>query len=669
MKLLFLSDYISPVIIQAICRTLLHSLWQGLLAAALAGFIILSTKRSKAAIRYNLLSLVFISFIICSALTFLNQPGVLRSRNTTNIVHFSPSVNTLSNVTGNHWLPAIEKAKFYQPVIYYADRYAGLITGLWMLFFLVHILRMLAGLHYVHRICNHQVVEPTGEWKRRLNEMAKYLGINKAVSLMESGLVKVPVVVGTLKPVILIPIGMISNLSAEQVETILLHELAHVRRKDFAINLLQRVAEAFFFFNPFVAWISARIREEREACCDDIVIKHTADKRSYLEALVSFRQPVEKGYGHAMALGRNNNLLYRVKRMITQENKKLNAMEKLTLILVLMAFGALSFMPAGKVTGKKKDDATQPFVAKPEQQKQVIESVKKSNELPAQKQINDTLPYQKPIEFTNISTNINDDDTIRKEEVTAKTKDGKTYHYRLVNGRIIEMTVNGEKIKEENFYRYNGVVDQVKESAKKNEEVQKRNINELLEKKELLSEHQLQLQKKMQDDLLNHNNLEFSQKNLLNDQDNFLTQNKLLLEQKINLKLAELQKEKPDVILEKLAQQDKDLQELREQKHTLDFLNNHQIELKNKLAAIQDEKFHGSNYELAEIVAELGKAGVVDDEKNFSFYLDNNELIVDGKKQSGELHESLRGKHIKHKKDHFKYKASGNSRSTDIYVE
>jgi len=669
MKLLFLSDYISPVIIQAICRTLLHSLWQGLLAAALAGFIILSTKRSKAAIRYNLLSLVFISFIICSALTFLNQPGVLRSRNTNNIVHFSPSVNTLSYVTGNHWLPAIEKAKFYQPVIYYADKYAGLITGLWMLFFLVHILRMLAGLHYVHRIRNHQVVEPTGEWKRRLNEMAKCLGINKAVSLMESGLVKVPVVVGTLKPVILIPIGMISNLSAEQVETILLHELAHVRRKDFAINLLQRVAEAFFFFNPFVAWISARIREEREACCDDIVIKHTADKRSYLEALVSFRQPVEKGYGHAMALGRNNNLLYRVKRMITQENKKLNAMEKLTLILVLMAFGALSFMPAGKVTGKKKDDATQPFVAKPEQQKQVIESVKKSNELPEQKQINDTLPYQKPIEFTNISTNINDDDTIRKEEVTAKTKDGKTYHYRLVNGRIIEMTVNGEKIKEENFYRYNGVVDQVKESAKKNQEVQKRNINELLEKKELLSEHQVQLQKKMQDDLLNHNNLEFSQKNLLNDEDNFLTQNKLLLDQKINLKLAELQKEKPDVILEKLSQHDKDLQELREQKHTLDLLNNHQIELKNKLAAVQDEKFHGSNYELAEIVAELGKAGVVDDEKNFSFYLDNNELIVDGKKQSGELHESLRGKHIKHKKDHFKYKANGNSRSTDIYVE
>ena len=106
-----------------------------------------------------------------------------------------------------------------------------------------------------------------------------------------------------------------------------------------------------------------------------------------------------------------------------------------------------------------------------------------------------------------------------------------------------------------------------------------------------------------------------------------------------------------------------------EQKNALELLNKPQPEFRNKLALVQDEKFHGSNYELAQIIAELGESGVVKDEKNFSFALDDNELIVDGKKQSEDLHDSLRKKHIRHKKDYFKYKAKENSRSTDIYVE
>jgi beta-lactamase regulating signal transducer with metallopeptidase domain len=681
MKLLFLSEYLSQSIIQAICRTLLHSLWQGLLAAAIAGIIILVTKRSRAAIRYNLLSFVFISFITGAVFTFLNQPGIFRSRNTESIVHFSSLHNTFSVSIYNtdYLLPAIEKEKFYQPVIYYTDKYAGLITGLWMLFFMVHILRMLAGLHYVHRIRNYQVAEPAGEWKRKLDEMSKLLGIRKSISLMESGLVKVPVVVGLLKPLILVPVGMISNLSAEQVETILLHELAHVRRKDFAINLLQRVAEAFFFFNPFVVWISARIREEREACCDDIVMEHTADKRTYLEALVSFREAGAPAYGHAMALGRNNNLLHRVKRMITQENKKLNAMEKLTLILVLMAFGALSFMPAGKIKGNKNDDKDRQAITRPESstQKTAPASVTKVN-LPPQKQRNDTIPDQKPIEFSNISNTINDDGTTKKEEVTAKTKDGKTYNYRLVNKEIVEMTVNGQKIKKEDFHRYDGIVDQIEAAASHNENKnkalldQKINTAGLLQKQELINNQLMDLQSKqsqMKTDELDKLIKEHKQLGKDDELALSLMQNKLQLEKQNNETLLKLQLENQMLLNQKLALEDKEMQDMRNQKNAMELLNKPQLELKNKLALIQDEKFHGSNYELSQIIAELGESGVVKDEKNFSFTLDDNELTVDGKKQSADLHDSLRKKHIKHKKDYFKYKAKDNSRSTDIYVE
>lgn len=677
MKLLFLSDYISPVTIQAVCRTLLHSLWQGLLAAAVAGIIILSTKRSKAAIRYNLLSLVFISFIACSVITFLKQPGILHSIDSNPIVRFSSSVYQLTKETNyNQWMPSLEKEKLYQPVVHYADKYAVWITGLWLLFFVIHLLRTVAGLHYINRIRNYQVMEPGSEWKQRLSEMKNRLGISKAVGFMESGIVKIPLVVGTIKPMILIPVGMISHLSTEQVETILMHELAHIRRKDFIVNLLQRFAEAFFFFNPFILWISARIREEREACCDDIVMKYTADKRSYLEALVSFRQPGAQAYGPAMALGKSNNLLYRVKRMITQENKKLNAMEKLTLILVLMAFSALSFMPAGKIVSKKKENNRQ-AISQPQTEKQIPTPTvtdKRFQESGA-KRSQDTLPEKKPLQFENISSNIDDDGTIKKEEVTAKTKDGKIYSYRLINNKLVEISVNNAKIKEEDFGRYRGVIDQIerahRKTAEESLEDQKRNAEELMEKQTLLNKELIELQNKQNLLQLNDLNKAIKEQQAANNDALALSlmQNKLLLEKQNNANLLNLQLENQGLLDDKLKLRDKAHLDLLEQKNKLALLNNGKFDLKNNFIFTQDEKFHGSNYELSQIITELGDAGVVKDEKNFSFTLDNNELIVDGKKQAADLHDSLRNKHIRHKKDYFKYKAKENSRSTDIYVE
>jgi hypothetical protein len=94
-----------------------------------------------------------------------------------------------------------------------------------------------------------------------------------------------------------------------------------------------------------------------------------------------------------------------------------------------------------------------------------------------------------------------------------------------------------------------------------------------------------------------------------------------------------------------------------------------QLKLKNQILSNQDVKFHDSNYQLAEITAILAQAGLIADMNNFSFTLNNEELIVDGKKQPGELYESLRQKFIRHKKDYFKYTAKPKKRSTEVYVE
>ena len=96
--------------------------------------------------------------------------------------------------------------------------------------------------------------------------------------------------IGFFKPLILVPMGLLTHLPADQLHAILLHELGHIRRQDYLVNLLQRFAETVFFFNPAVLWLFALLRRERECCCDDLVLLHTGNRKSYLDALVGFQE-------------------------------------------------------------------------------------------------------------------------------------------------------------------------------------------------------------------------------------------------------------------------------------------------------------------------------------------------------------------------------------------
>src|ERR1700749_4616836 len=121
-----------------------------------------------------------------------------------------------------------------------------------------------------------------GFWNERMQQLAALMGIRQTISLLESGIAKVPMVIGHLKPVILIPIGLLTALSAEEVEAILVHELAHIKRRDYLVNMLQSLMEIIFFFNPAVLWISQLIKTERENCCDDMVVEQSSNRISYI---------------------------------------------------------------------------------------------------------------------------------------------------------------------------------------------------------------------------------------------------------------------------------------------------------------------------------------------------------------------------------------------------
>jgi hypothetical protein len=144
-------------------------------------------------------------------------------------------------------------------------------------------------------------------------------------------------------------LGLLARLSAEQVEAILLHELAHIRRNDYLVNLFQCLVETLFFFNPAILWLSALIREEREYCCDDLAIEQTGSRKQYVETLISFKENVLNcpAYRPAVFPGFSSSLPARVRRIATRQNLTLTVTEKGSLACGCLVAALLLLVMAG----------------------------------------------------------------------------------------------------------------------------------------------------------------------------------------------------------------------------------------------------------------------------------------------------------------------------------
>ena len=149
------------------------------------------------------------------------------------------------------------------------------------------------------------------------------LRVQRAVRLCRSALVEVPTVVGHLRPIILIPAGALVGLTPQQLEAVLAHELAHVRRYDYAVNLLQTVVETLLFYHPAAWWLSGRVRAEREHACDDAAVEATGDALSYARALAALEQlRADAGPPVALALAANGgSLMQRIQRLVNNDTR------------------------------------------------------------------------------------------------------------------------------------------------------------------------------------------------------------------------------------------------------------------------------------------------------------------------------------------------------------
>jgi beta-lactamase regulating signal transducer with metallopeptidase domain len=326
-------------LVKALCNTLINSLWQGLVLAALTGLIIVFTRKASPARRYNLLITALALFAVATVCTFfisLSHKPV----NTLSPVVYNNNTVVNPQLAIKHNSPAIHKTTFTYNAISYFNRNANTIVLIWFLIVCARCLQLATGLQGIYYLRRKNIFKVDERWENRVQQLAKNLGIRRMVSIAESGLAKVPMVIGHLKPLVLIPVGLLTAIPTEEIEAILIHELAHIRRSDYLVNLLQSMVEIVFFFNPAVLWISALIKTERENCCDDIAVAQSSNKVNYIKALVSCQEYNVASPAYAMALkGNKSHLKDRVTRIISNNNHSLNRVEKSLLAICLVTAG------------------------------------------------------------------------------------------------------------------------------------------------------------------------------------------------------------------------------------------------------------------------------------------------------------------------------------------
>ncbi|MBM3724883.1 MAG: GWxTD domain-containing protein [Acidobacteria bacterium] len=254
-----LEGWVKTAVSEALGWALVHSLWQGAAAAALLR--LLAAGRG-ARVRYWLACAALLAIVVSFGLTFwhaLPPDGMRWARREI------PAPIVLPDAAGGTARPAA----------FPASEVLGWLTPFWLVGAVLFQMRVVGGWVGTRRLRRVGVCEAPRPWKQTLAELAARMRVSRPVQLLESSLAAAPVVIGYLRPAILVPAGLLAGLPPDQVEAILLHELAHSRRHDYLINLLQAVVEALFFYHPAVWWISGFVRAEREHCCDDLAVAAT----------------------------------------------------------------------------------------------------------------------------------------------------------------------------------------------------------------------------------------------------------------------------------------------------------------------------------------------------------------------------------------------------------
>ncbi len=296
-----LHSFVASPVAEAIGWALLHSLWEGAFISGVLGATLVAFRSPRA--RYIAACAAMLAMLAAFASTLAwVMPEATHGIQI-------PTVSALPMWSGGavkstriSWETRLELAVPW-------------LAPIWIIGVLLIDLRCLAGCVSVRKLRRRGVCCASSHWQNELTQFRAQVRISRPVKLLESCLADVPVVLGHFRPLILVPAGLLAGLPQGQIEAILLHELAHIRRHDYLVNVVQRFVESLFFYHPAVWWFSRLIRIERENCCDDIVVSISGNAHQYAAALTTLEQNRVTGRVPAMA-ATGGNLVKRIRRLL-----------------------------------------------------------------------------------------------------------------------------------------------------------------------------------------------------------------------------------------------------------------------------------------------------------------------------------------------------------------
>ncbi len=311
----------------ALGYTLLYSLGQAFVIFSCLRIVLKFIPNASSNIKYSLSYASYFSIAVWFVITFIRQ------------FQMAQSEALYQTITGNSNLSliAFDQSSSSASSIFslsFLNQYLPLIVAFYLVGIFWYSIRLSVNFFQTNGLKTRGVFELDTERQEHISRLADKMKISRSLQTFFSKYVNTPMMIGFFKPVILLPFATINQLSPQQFEAILLHELAHIRRNDYLLNILQSTLDTVLFFNPFTWWITKNIREEREKSCDEMVLQFS-DPYHYARALLSLEEPLTNHPLIMTAVGKRSHLLHRIKNIMEMKNNRLNLRQKFITLLVI----------------------------------------------------------------------------------------------------------------------------------------------------------------------------------------------------------------------------------------------------------------------------------------------------------------------------------------------
>jgi beta-lactamase regulating signal transducer with metallopeptidase domain len=299
-----------PTIV-ALAWALVHFIWQGAAIAVAAGLSGALLRKARPATRYVVLCGALAAMLLAPVVTFF-------------VLRLPAAAVPAPAVVASIALPSVLAAATKTPFAAEPAWFEWLVR-IWLSGVVVLGVRSLGGWMWAQRLRRNKTSPAAESIQRVARTLRERLGIRRAVRILNTGAAEVPATLGWLRPVVLLPVSAFTALTPEQIELLIAHELAHVRRHDYLVNLVQTAVETVLFYHPAVWWLSGRIRAEREHCCDDLAVDACGNVVLYVRALAAL-EGLRTRRPSVVIAADGGSLLARIQRLASHERRQREAL-------------------------------------------------------------------------------------------------------------------------------------------------------------------------------------------------------------------------------------------------------------------------------------------------------------------------------------------------------